>query len=150
MSLNSRSAFHPLILGATACLTAFLQGCGGGGSDAVNTSYVSTPSSNATAASLTMRTELPSFNADGTCISDLAGVRVNLGSSSGQYTHRTNVPVSSMACTPSGEVNVCGNVQQCTYVTEGVEQGTWYVALQAYDYSGNYSATSEELVGYVY
>ncbi len=72
--------------------------------------------------------DAPSHNADGTALTDLAGYTLYYGRTSGRYTSSLKV----------------GN--QTTYTLTGLPPGhTYYVALKAYDASGNESDFSAEM-----
>jgi hypothetical protein len=70
----------------------------------------------------------PTQNSDGSSLTDLAGYNVYYGTSSGNYTSTINV----------------GNVTTYTFTT--LAAGTYYLAVTAYDTSGNQSVYSGEVV----
>ena len=70
----------------------------------------------------------PTQNSDGSPLTDLAGYNVYYGTSSGNYTSTINV----------------GNVTTYTFTT--LAAGTYYLAVTAYDTSGNQSVYSGEVV----
>ena len=69
----------------------------------------------------------PTTNADGTPIEDLAGYNIYYGTSSGSYSQNIDV----------GDVT--------TYIVAGLNDGTYYFAVTAYDTSGNESEYSNEV-----
>ncbi len=94
--------------------------CGGGGGG-------SSTSSNSPGNTATLTWDAPTTNADGTPLTDLAGYKVYYGTTSGNYTDVIDV----------------GNVT--TYKVEGLQPGTYYFAVTAYDTSGNESNYSNEV-----
>jgi hypothetical protein len=97
-----------------------LYSCGGGGGE-------NSTSSNSPSNSATLTWDPPSTNTDGTPLTDLAGHKVYYGTTSGNYT----------------EVIDVGNV--ITYKVGGLQPGTYYFAVIAYDTSGNESDYSNEV-----
>jgi len=76
---------------------------------------------------VTLSWDPPTTNIDGTPITDLAGYKVYYGNSSGTYTSSIDV----------------GNTT--TYTITGLQPGTYYFAVTAYDTSGNESDYSNEV-----
>lgn len=72
----------------------------------------------------------PTTNADGSPLNDLAGYRVYYGPSSGVYTKSVAVP----------------GADKTTYSFYGLAGGDYYMAVTAYDTSGNESVLSVEVV----
>ncbi len=83
--------------------------------------------SQALAYDVTLTWDPPTTNADGTPLTDLAGYKVYYGTSSGNYT--TSIDVNNVT----------------TYTVTGLQPGTYYFAVTAYDTSGNESDYSEEV-----
>ncbi len=83
--------------------------------------------SHAFAYDVTLSWDPPTTNADGTPLTDLAGYKVYYGNASGNYTSNLDV----------------GNVT--TYTVTGLQPGTYYFAVTAYDTSGNESDFSNEV-----
>ena len=88
---------------------------------------LSDPLTNADAA-ITLNWTPPSTNTNGTPLTDLAGYNVYYGTSSGNYTAKFNA----------------GNVTSYTFTN--LAAGTYYIAVTAYDTSGNQSVYSNEVV----
>lgn len=80
-----------------------------------------------TSYSSTLTWDPPTTNADGTPLTDLAGYKIYYGTSSGNYTKVIDV----------GDVT--------TYKVEGLNPGTYYFTVTAYDISGNESGYSNEV-----
>jgi hypothetical protein len=102
-----------------------LSGCGGGGAD--GTPGASVGDGAGTAA---VSWDVPTTNADGTPLADLAGYKVYYG---------TNSPINKDT---SQSVDVGDST---SYTLTGLSTGTYYFAAVAYDTAGNESDLSEEL-----
>lgn len=85
---------------------------------------------------------------DQSCLNDLSGYQISYGVNSGTYTSSEGIAVNAIACVDSGREPVagCGNMRICTYTVRGLGNGTWYLAIQAYDAAGNLSNFSNEVV----
>ncbi len=83
--------------------------------------------SQAFAYDVTLSWDPPTTNADGTPLTDLAGYKIYYGTESGNYTNHLDV----------------GNVT--TYTLTGLQPGTYYFAVTAYDTSNNESDFSNEV-----
>lgn len=109
------------------CLVAVsLAACGGG-------------SSNEDAAppqeqrSLTVSWVAPEYSADGSALTDLAGYRVLVGTTSGQYVQTHTVDG--------------GDTSSLTLT--GLQPATYYIVVKAFDTSNNESEPTAEVVGIV-
>ncbi|MBW2535731.1 MAG: hypothetical protein JRI55_29835 [Deltaproteobacteria bacterium] len=87
----------------------------------------------------------PNQNTDGTCLTDLAAYALLYGAESGNYTHRTEVPLDSASCSDTADENECGFVQECTVTIVGLEPQLWYFVMIAIDGEGNESDYSNEV-----
>jgi len=76
----------------------------------------------------TLSWTIPTQNADGTQLTDLAGFKIRYGMSSGYYRNAKIVENSSVA----------------TSMVENLSPATWFFVVVAYDTSGNESAPSNE------
>ena len=79
--------------------------------------------------SVTLSWQSPTFNADGSLLTNLAGYRVYYGTSSGSYSRTVQVPNKSMT----------------SVVIEGLAPARWYFAVKAYNSSGIESAFSAQV-----
>lgn len=75
--------------------------------------------------------DAPTTNADGTPLTDLAGYKVYYGIASGNYSQNINA----------------GNVT--TYTVSGLNDGTYYFVVTAYDTSNNESGHSNEVSKFI-
>lgn len=100
---------------------------GKGGSDSLPTFSINVSSAPPpTNGSATVSWTPPTQNTDGSTISNLAGFRVQYGSSPSALTQTIQIANSGLA----------------TYVVTGLSSGTWYFAVRAYTSSGAESANS--------
>jgi hypothetical protein len=99
-------------------LVFIAAGCGGSGKEA-------TPASGTASLNWTA----PTTNADGSPLLDLAGFRVYYGTTTGVYTSSVTVPGPAST----------------SYSLSGMAAGDYYMAVTAYDTSGNESIKSEEV-----
>lgn len=88
----------------------------------------SSGSSGSTSANLVVTWNAVTTNSDASPISDLAGYKVKYGTTSGVYTTTVDV----------------GNTTTHSFV--GMTSGTYYFVVTAYDYSGNESSPSSEVI----
>lgn len=124
---SSKKLLWLLIFLQLIAIIISLYSCGGsgGGSSSDNNPPAPAPAPPINTATLTW--DSPTTNADGTPLTDLVGYKIYYGTTSGNYT----------------EVIAVGNVT--TYKVEGLQPGTYYFALTAYDTSGNESGYSNEV-----
>jgi hypothetical protein len=115
-----RKEVSMLIIIVSLFVSLSLYNCGGGGSSDNNP-----PAPQVNTATLTW--DAPTTNADGTPLTDLAGYKIYYGTTSGNYT----------------EVMDVGNV--ITYKVEGLQPGTYYFAVTAYDNLRNESGYLNEV-----
>jgi len=108
-----------LILAMAGCGGGGSGGSGGGGSTVSTITTIST-------GSVSLSWNIPTINADGSPLSDLAGYKIYYGTSSGNY---------------SNSVDVGNNVGASV---SSLPSGTWCFAVTAYDTSNNESAYSTE------
>lgn len=143
------------------CATV-LSGCSGGGTSFSSASNESSPtptpspspmpSPNPTPApgsgEVVLSWDSPTTNVDQSCLNDLSGYRISYGVNSSAYTSAEAIDVNAIACVDSGTEPVagCGNMRTCTYTVRGLSNGTWYLAVQAYDTRSNLSNFSNEVV----
>ncbi|HEX8947797.1 MAG TPA: fibronectin type III domain-containing protein [Dissulfurispiraceae bacterium] len=111
-------------------------GCGGGGgngggSSASGTlgSLVASPPVTPLPSPKTLSWDAPTTYTDGTALSDLAGYKIYIGASPGNYTKSVDV----------------GNVTTCTIDSLSLAPGTYYFAATAYDAEGKESVFSNEV-----
>lgn len=99
--------------------------------------------------SVTLSWQSPTTNADDSCIGgDLEGYTVYAGTQSSQYSVEQSVSLGSgeVTCEQTDYDSVCGEaIMTCSYQIDGLELGTWYFAVRAYDYAGNNSPFSNEV-----
>ncbi|MDJ0929060.1 MAG: putative Ig domain-containing protein [Gammaproteobacteria bacterium] len=98
------------------------------GEDSAQLAAFSIVVSGAPSGGFTVMWDAPTTNTDGSLLTDLAGYRVYLGNQSGNYT--TTIDVN--------------NPNQTSYVFDSLAPGTYFVAVRAFDTSGNNSAFSDE------
>lgn len=79
--------------------------------------------------SATVSWDLPTTNADGTDLNDLAGFNVHYGQESGNYS----------------EVVVIYDDTATSLLIDDLEAGSWFFAVSAFDLTGNQSALSSEV-----
>lgn len=79
-----------------------------------------------TTGAATLSWTIPTVNADGTPLTDLAGFRIRYGMSAGNY--------------PNTEV--IANASISTFMVENLSSATWFFVVTAYDTSGNESVFS--------
>ena len=115
-----------------------LFGCGGGGggtsSNNSGTSWnlgslVASPPVSPPASPKTLSWDAPTTYTDGTALSNLAGYKIYVGTSHGNYTRSIDV----------------GNVTTCTIDSLSLAPGTYYFAATEYDSEGKESAFSNEV-----
>ena len=91
------------------------------------------------AATVTLSWNAPTTNSDTTQLTDLAGYRVYMSNTSGQYNSgnivKSNIPASSST----------GGVTETTTV-DNLPNGTYYFIVTAYDIYGNESSRSNEIL----
>jgi hypothetical protein len=87
----------------------------------------------------------PNQNEDGSCLTDLAGYALLYGADSGTYTHRTEVPLASAACSDTADENECGFFQECTITIVGLTPQLWYFVMIAINAAGEESGYSNEI-----
>ncbi len=115
-------------------LTAVLAGCGAGNQPlSTNTSGggPGSPSGGTATGTAILSWDVPTTNADGTPLTDLAGFKVYYGNASGNYTTIVDV----------------GNIT--TYVVSNLGPGPHYFTVTAYNTSGyesDYSAESSKTI----
>ncbi len=118
-------------------LTAVLAGCGAGNQPLSTNNGPSTgggtgaPSDGTTTGTATLSWDVPTTNADGTPLTDLAGFKVYYGNASGNYTTIIDV----------------GNTT--TYVVSNLSPGPHYFTVTAYNISGyesDYSVESSKII----
>ncbi len=113
------------LIGLLGALSSFLlSGCGGGGQDGTPGGSVGTGTG---AASLSW--DAPTTSADGSALSDLAGFKIYYGVTSPIQTSNQSLDVGDTT----------------TYALSGLDTGTYYFAIAAYDTSGNESVLSDEV-----
>lgn len=110
--------FHTLLIASLIFFLSLIAGCGGG----------DTGENTISGKSVTLAWEAPTENADGSDLTDLAGFKLYYGTSSRSYSNPINI----------------GNTT--TYTVSGLQAGTYYFAVTAYDYSGNESDYSDEAI----
>jgi hypothetical protein len=115
--------FAPIIMSLFVSLSFY--GCGGGGGGSSSDNNPPAPPPQVKTATLTR--DAPTTNADGTPLTDLAGYKIYYGTSSGVYSVIIDV----------------GNV--ITYKVEGLQLGTYYFAVTAYENSRNEGGYSNEV-----
>lgn len=89
--------------------------------------------------------QAPNMREDDSCLDNLAGFYLLYGEQSGDYTHRTDIPLDSAACVDGTEENECGFLQECSVTIVGLTPQLWFFALTAYDTDGVESAPSNEV-----
>ncbi len=107
-------------------------GGGGGGGSGGNSESGSSAPSETYSGSVPLAWAQPSKNSDGSPLTDLAGYILSYGTSPGQYDTTINT----------------GNMTN--YTINNLPPGTYHIAVQAYDTSGNSSSYSNEAVRIVY
>jgi hypothetical protein len=123
--------------GISVAISFLLVGCGAGGGKS-GTDVVENPANSGGSATLTW--EAPTKRIDGTELTDLAGFKLYSGKSSGNYSDPIEIPIKSAACH-----NVASNKTDCSYVLQGLSQGTHYFVVTAYTSSGLESPYSNEV-----
>ena len=88
-----------------------------------------TPTPTPTTGSLTVDWVAPTTKADGTPLTDLAGFRILIGTTSGSYSQTVTVPSPSTL----------------TYTASGLPANTYYAVAKAYDTSNGESGPSVEV-----
>jgi hypothetical protein len=111
-----KKAVLPTVIVSLFILLSFSSCGGGSGAGSVSPSN-----------SVTLAWNAPTTNTDGNPLTDLVGYKLHYGTSSGNYTRVIDV----------------GNVE--TYKIEGLQSGTYYFAVTAYNTSGNESDYSNEV-----
>jgi hypothetical protein len=109
-------------------------GCGGGGG---GSSSSSSGNGSGTFSSATLTWYPPRTNADGAPLTDLGGYKVYYGISCGNYTNMKFVETAYCKDT--------GGKTECTFIVEGLEPGTYYFAVTAYNSFGIESDFSNEV-----
>lgn len=113
-----------------ACISLLLlSGCGGGGGDPGTSPGGSVGSGPGKA---TVSWEAPTTNADETDLTDLAGYKIYYGTTS---------PISKENSQPV----IVNDKDTTTYTITGLDQGTYYFAVTAYDFYSNESELSGEV-----
>ena len=112
-------------------LTTILAGCGAGNQTLSNNSSsagggTGSPSGGTATGTATLSWDVPTTNADGTPLTDLAGFKVYYGNASGNYTTIIDV----------------GNIT--TYLVSNLSPGPHYFTVTAYNISGYESDYSME------
>ncbi len=109
---------------------ASLSGCGGSGSssDGTVTPPPPPPPPPPTTPSVTIAWDAPTTNEDGTPLTDLAGIRVYYGTSSGQYDESLDVIGSDIVT-----------------IGDLIQGATYYIAISAFDTSGYESDLTNEI-----
>jgi hypothetical protein len=89
----------------------------------------------------------PTTNADGSCLTDLAGYGIYWGLASGSYTQNVLVPLDDpeLYCARNGNLPACGAESTCTYTVTRLGSGTWYFATKSYNSGGEQSEFSGEV-----
>ncbi|MBA1145720.1 hypothetical protein H0Z60_01485 [Ectothiorhodospiraceae bacterium WFHF3C12] len=90
--------------------------------------------------------DAPTTNADGSCLDDLDGFRVNYGLSSGNYTQSSSVALGELQSSPTGNSTSCGEVVSYRLPLDSLNSASWYVTVQSRDSDGNLSDHSAEIV----
>lgn len=90
--------------------------------------------------------DAPTTNADGSCLEDLDGFRVNYGLSSGNQTEAISLGLDELTATATGETTACGDVTAYEFPLDVLDSASWYITVQSRDTAGNLSADSEEIV----
>lgn len=90
--------------------------------------------------------DAPTTNADGSCINDLDGFRVNYGLSSGDYSEANSVSLDDLQSTSTGNDTSCGEVVSYQLPLDSLDSASWYITVQSRDVGGNLSEHSEEIV----
>lgn len=124
--LNGWQAYRTIRLFAYFSLFLSLAGCGGGGGGAGSEEGAVDTGT----AKISLNWTAPEENVDGTELNDLAGFKVYYGDTS---------PVSKEN---SQSIDVGDRTD---YTFDGLDPGTYYFAVTAYDVSGNESEFSEEV-----
>ena len=124
-------------LGAV-CLV--LAACSGGSGSSGNGSTTTG------SAAVALRWNAPNQNMDGSCLGSVAGYHVYSGTSSSNMVLAETLAPSAVSCNASGTSNSCGSIQACTYTLPNVSAGTWYIAVQAFNSSGQNSSDSNVAV----
>ncbi len=88
------------------------------------------------AVSTTLTWEPPTANTDDTALTDLAGYRLYWGASTGAYTNNQDLGMASCA-------DMAGTMT-CTYTLTGLDAGTYFFAVTAYNVGGYESVRSNE------
>ncbi|RJQ55301.1 MAG: hypothetical protein C4526_03900 [Nitrospiraceae bacterium] len=118
-----------LLIFAAVILMSSVAGCGGGGgggglSGNNGENSGSIPNSGST---ISLSWDAPATNSDGTPLTDLAGYKIYIGTSTGIYS----------------EIVDAGNVS--AYTIENLTPGVYYFVVVAYNTSGNESDFSNEV-----
>lgn len=127
---------NPICLLITALAILTFSSCGNGGG---GTSTQAGGGSD----TATLSWDVPTTNADGTSLNDLAGYKIYYGISSGNYGLPIDKPLGSdgLSCL----VFTNPDRTECTYTVTGLNSGTKYwFAVTAYDTSGKESDYSNE------
>lgn len=95
---------------------------------------------------LTLVWDAPTTNADGSCLNDLDGFRLNYGLSSGNHTETISLSLDELTANPTGRTTSCGEVVAYEFPLDSLDSASWYITLQSRDASGNLSADSQEVV----
>lgn len=90
--------------------------------------------------------DAPTTNADGSCLNDLDGFRVNYGLSSGSYNNSISLNLDQLNATPTGQSTGCGEIVSYEFPLDSLGSASWYIAVQSRDASGNLSGNSQEVV----
>ncbi|MBW2525606.1 MAG: hypothetical protein JRI23_15590 [Deltaproteobacteria bacterium] len=130
---------------ATTTTTSSTGGTGGGGTTTTPGSGGAGGGGECVPGQATFLWEAPNQREDGSCLTNLAGYFLLYGAESGDYTHRTDIPLDSTSCTDTTEENECGFIQECSVTIVGLTPQLWYFALVAYDTDGVESVPSNEV-----
>jgi hypothetical protein len=91
---------------------------------------------------------VPSTNTNGTPLTDLAGYELLMGPSSGNYTRKIIIPAGDklLSCEGSEDNKESSKKQtKCSYTLTGLQQGSYYFVISAYNAAGEKSVNSNEV-----
>jgi hypothetical protein len=92
----------------------------------------------------------PTMKVDGSCLSELAGYRIEYGLSPGVYTESVTIAAADLAATGTGETGTCGEIYRYTYTLEDLGVASWFFAVRAIDGEGSSSERSNEVIKTIY
>ncbi len=121
-------------------LCLVLTACSGGGSSSGNGSTATGIST------VTLKWNAPNQNMNGSCLTSIAGYHVYSGTSSSNMALKETLAPNAVSCSAGGTANNCGQIQTCSYTLTNITSGTWYIAVQAFDSSGQDSGDSNVVV----